>query len=108
MRDGSDRLDFTYIKDLVKGIELVIGKDESLNQIFNLTYGDSRSLADMAEIMRANFKNLEVNYTPKDNLTPDRGTLSIEKARTPLDFSPEFSIGKGLSRLHQLVQEIPF
>ena len=74
--DGSDRLDFTYIKDLVKGIELVISMDESLNQTFNLTYGNSRSLADMAEIMKVNFKNLEVNYTPKDNLTPDRGTLS--------------------------------
>ena len=93
--DGSDRLDFTYIKDLVKGIELVIGKDESLNQIFNLTYGDSRSLADMAEIMRANFKNLEVNYTPKDNLTPDRGTLSIEKARKMLGFEPSFPLEKG-------------
>ena len=93
--DGSDRLDFTYIKDLVKGIELVISKDASLNQIFNLTYGDSRSLADMAEIMKANFKNLEVNYTPKDNLTPDRGTLSIEKASSLLDFSPEFPLEKG-------------
>ena len=93
--DGSDRLDFTYIKDLVKGIELVISKDESLNQTFNLTYGDSRSLADMAEIMKANFKNLEVNYKPKDNLTPDRGTLSIEKARSLLGFTPEFPLEKG-------------
>ena len=93
--DGSDRLDFTYIKDLVKGIELIISKDESLNQIFNLTYGDSRSLTDMAEIMKANFKNLKVNYTPKDNLTPDRGTLSIEKARSLLDFRPEFPLEKG-------------
>lgn len=93
--DGSDRLDFTYIKDLVKGIELVISKDESLNQIFNLTYGDSRSLADMAEIMKANFKNLEINYTPKDNLTPDRGTLSIEKAREMLGFEPSFPLEKG-------------
>ena len=93
--DGSDRLDFTYVKDLVKGIELVISNDESLNQTFNLTYGDSRSLADMAEIMKANFKNLEVNYTPKDNLTPDRGTLSIEKANSLLGFSPEFPLEKG-------------
>ena len=93
--DGSDRLDFTYIKDLVKGIELVISMDESLNQTFNLTYGNSRSLADMAEIMKVNFKNLEVNYTPKDNLTPDRGTLSIEKARSLLGFSPEFPLEKG-------------
>lgn len=93
--DGSDRLDFTYIKDLVKGIELVISKHQSLNQTFNLTYGDSRSLGDMAEIMKANFHNLEVNYTPKDNLTPDRGTLSIEKARSLLEFSPEFPLEKG-------------
>ena len=93
--DGSDRLDFTYIKDLVKGIELIISKDESLNQLFNLTYGNSRSLAGMAEIMKANFKNLEVYYTPKDKLTPDRGTLSIEKARSLLGFSPEFPLEKG-------------
>jgi nucleoside-diphosphate-sugar epimerase len=93
--DGSDRLDFTYIKDLVKGVELVISRDESLNQIFNLTYGDSRSLADMAEIMQANFKNLDVNYTPKDNLTPDRGTLSIEKAHQLLGFEPAFPLEKG-------------
>ena len=93
--DGSDQLDFTYIKDLVKAIELVISKDESLNQTFNLTYGDSRSLADMAEIMKANFKNLEVNYTPKDNLTPDRGTLSIEKSPFPIGIQPGISIGKG-------------
>ena len=93
--DGSDRLDFTYVKDLIKGIELVISKDESLNQTFNLTYGDSRSLAEMAEIMKANFKNLEVNYTPKDNLTPDRGTLSIEKAQKMLGFEPDFPLEKG-------------
>jgi nucleoside-diphosphate-sugar epimerase len=93
--DGSDRLDFTYVQDLIKGIELVISEEKSLNQTFNLTYGDSRSLGDMAEIMKANFKNLEVNYTPKDNLTPDRGTLSIEKARSLLGFSPEFPLEKG-------------
>ena len=93
--DGSDKLDFTYIKDLVKGIELVITKDESLNQVFNLTFGDSRSLADMAKVMKANFHDLEVKYTPKDNLTPDRGTLSIEKARRMLGFEPSFPLDKG-------------
>ena len=93
--DGSDKLDFTYIKDLVNGIELVISKDESLNQIFNLTYGDSRSLEDMAKVMKANFHDLEVKYTPKDKLTPDRGTLSIEKARRMLGFEPTFPLDIG-------------
>jgi nucleoside-diphosphate-sugar epimerase len=93
--DGSDRLDFTYIKDLVKGIELIISKDAALNQTFNLTYGDSKSLADMAGIMQANFDGLDVEYTLKDNLTPDRGTLSIEKARRMLGFEPSFPLQKG-------------
>lgn len=93
--DGSDRLDFTYIKDLVKGIELIISKDAALNQTFNLTYGDSRSLADVAGIMKANFDGLKVQYSPKDNLTPDRGTLSIEKARRMLEFEPSFPLEKG-------------
>ena len=93
--DGSDKLDFTYIKDLVKGIELVISKDTGLNQTFNLTYGNSRSLADMANIMQANFDDLDIQYTPKDSLTPDRGTLSIEKARSLLGYNPSHPLDVG-------------
>lgn len=93
--DGSDKLDFTYIKDLVKGIELVISKDAALNQTFNLTYGNSKSLADMANIMQANFDGLDIQYTPKDSLTPDRGTLSIEKARSLLGYNPSHPLDVG-------------
>ena len=93
--DGSDRLDFTYINDLVKGIELIILKKEAQNETFNLTYGDSRSLAEMAKIMQENFKALNIKYLPKDTLTPDRGTLSVEKARSLLGFNPENPLEKG-------------
>ena len=93
--DGSDKLDFTYIKDLVKGIELVISKDAGINQTFNLTYGNSKSLADMANIMQANFDGLDIQYTPKDSLTPDRGTLCIDKAKSLLGYKPEHPLSKG-------------
>lgn len=93
--DGSDNLDFTYVKDLVKGIELVISEASGINQTFNLTYGDSRSLADMAGIMQSNFDGLEVCYTPKDKLTPDRGTLSIGKAQSLLGYQPSYPLEKG-------------
>ena len=93
--DGSDKLDFTYIKDLVKGIELIITKEAAKNETFNLTYGESRSLSDMAEIMRAHFPELEINYEPKDKLTPDRGTLSVEKACSLLGYEPEYPLEKG-------------
>ncbi len=93
--DGSDSLDFTYIGDLVRGVQNVIENDAAKNEIFNLTYGDGRSLADMAAIMHEHFPNLEVKYVAKDNLTPDRGTLSIDKARKLIGYEPEFPLEKG-------------
>lgn len=93
--DGSDRLDFTYIKDLVRGIQNVIENDAAKNETFNLTYGESRSLAEMAEMMREHFPDLEINYVPKDNLTPDRGTLSVEKARRLIGYEPSYPLERG-------------
>jgi len=93
--DGSDRLDFTYIGDLVRGIQNVIENDNARNQIFNLTYGEGRSLSDMANIMKEQFPNLEIKYQPKDNLTPDRGTLSVEKAKAMIGYDPQFPLDKG-------------
>ena len=93
--DGTDCLDFTYIGDLVRGIENVITHDSARNQTFNLTYGEGRSLADMANIMHDHFPNLEVHYVKKDNLTPDRGTLDISKARRLIDFNPQFPLERG-------------
>ena len=93
--DGSDKLDFTYIQDLVKGIELIITKKAAINETFNLTYGESRSLSDMAEIMREHFPRLEINYAPKDMLTPDRGTLSVEKACSLLGYTPKHPLEQG-------------
>ncbi len=93
--DGSDQLDFTYIGDLVRGIQNVIENDNARNQIFNLTYGEGRSLADMANIMKEQFPNLEIKYQPKDNLTPDRGTLSVEKAKAMIGYDPQFPLDKG-------------
>jgi len=93
--DGFDRLDFTYIGDLVRGIQNVIENDNAKNQIFNLTYGEGRSLADMANIMLTQFPDLEIKYQPKDKLTPDRGTLSVDKAKQLIGYKPQFPLDKG-------------
>ena len=37
--DGEEKLDFTYIKDLVQGVKKIISTNKSRNQIFNLTFG---------------------------------------------------------------------
>jgi nucleoside-diphosphate-sugar epimerase len=93
--DGSDSLDFTYIGDLIQGVEKVIQNKNSRGEIFNLTYGEGRSLAEMAEIVKTHFPEIEIKYQPKDNLTPDRGTLNISKAKELIGFEPQFPLEKG-------------
>lgn len=93
--DGTDALDFTYIGDLVQGLELCIGHPGASNQIFNLTYGGARSLNQMVEIMRSEFPGIEVKYNPRDALMPERGTLSVDKARKLLGYAPAFPLERG-------------
>jgi len=93
--DGSDKLDFTYIGDLVNGIVRVLESPDSRNQIFNLTYGQSRSIAEMVEILRREFPGIKVTFLPKDNLTPSRGTLSVEKARKLIGYEPKYPLDVG-------------
>ena len=93
--DGSDSLDFTYIRDLTKGIINVIENKNSINQIFNLTFGSARTISDMVDILRLDFPNLLIKKTKKDALMPDRGTLSVEKAKSLIGYNPEWPLEKG-------------
>lgn len=93
--DGNDALDFTYISDLVQGLVLSIAHPDASNQIFNLTYGGARSINSMVEIIRSEFPEVKVNYQPRDALMPERGTLSIEKAKRILGYQPAYPLEKG-------------
>ena len=93
--DGTDALDFTYIGDLVQGLMLCVGHPGANNQIFNMTYGGARSLNQMIEIMKSEFPGIEVKYDPRDALMPERGTLSVDKARKLLGYNPSFPLERG-------------
>lgn len=93
--DGTDSLDFTYIQDLIQGVVKVIENDNAINQTFNITYGECREIRDMAKLIKASFPNIDVKYLPKDKLTPDRGTLCVDKAKRLLGYNPQFPLEKG-------------
>ncbi len=94
--DGSDRLDFTYIEDLSNGIVKILENDSSKNQVFNITYGESRSIKDMIEIIEEHFPGIEVQYLPKDKLMPARGTLCVDKAKKLIGYAPQYPLEKGI------------
>ena len=89
--DGEDKLDFTYIKDLCNGVQLSIEKKEAINETFNLTYGGSKTINSLKNILLEHFPNAKITYEKRDKLMPKRGTLSIEKAKKLLGYSPSFS-----------------
>ena len=90
--DGEDKLDFTYIKDLTNGVKLSVEKKEAENQIFNLTYGGSRSINNLKDILLKDFPKAKIRYEERDKLMPKRGTLSIAKAKKLLNYTPSYSI----------------
>jgi len=96
--DGSDKLDFTYIEDLIQGINHVIENKKAINETFNLTYGKSHSIAEMSRVLLDHFRNVKIAYKKKDKLTPDRGTLNIDKARKLLGYEPKYPLQKGYAK----------
>jgi nucleoside-diphosphate-sugar epimerase len=96
--DGNDALDFTYIGDLVQGLLRCIALPEARNQTFNLTYGGARTLNQMIELMRDAFPEIEVVHNPRDGLMPERGTLSVEKAKRLIGYEPQYPLEKGFPR----------
>ena len=96
--DGNERLDFTYIDDLVEGICLTIKNSAALNQVFNMTYGRSRSIQELVEIIKREFPDVRVESVERDQLMPFRGTLSVEKAARLLGYSPKNPIETGFPK----------
>ena len=94
--NGKEKLDFTYIEDLTKGLALILKKKKAKNQIFNLTYGKSRSINDVVKILKKKFIKTKVKYLPRDKLIPFRGTLSIKKAKKLIGYKPKYNIERGL------------
>jgi len=96
--DGEEKLDFTYIDDLIEGIALSVTEPAARNEIFNITYGAARPIRDLVEVLKREFGNLTVEHVERDQLMPFRGTLSIDKARQLLGFAPANPIDVGFPK----------
>ena len=95
--DGNEKLDFTYIKDLIQGITLCCKNSKAINEIFNFTYGHSRKISELADMIKKEFPRIEISYKERDKLMPKRGTLSIQKAKNLLGYNSSYPIEKGYS-----------
>jgi nucleoside-diphosphate-sugar epimerase len=93
--DGNDKLDFTYIEDLVRGISYCCDNEKSKNETFNITAGNARKINDLIDILKNEFKNIKINYKEREKFMPERGTLRTDKAKRLLNFKANHSIESG-------------
>jgi nucleoside-diphosphate-sugar epimerase len=92
--DGSQKLDFTFIEDLIDGTIITQVKDEAKNQTFNITTGHAEPLSSLIDILKTYFSDLDIQYTDWDKSRPVRGTLKIDRIKN-LGYSPRFKINSG-------------
>ena len=97
--DGKERLDFTYIDDLTSCMIKIIKTEKAKNQLFNITYGKSRSINDLVNVIKKHVKKVDVESIKRDKLMPYRGTLSNKKIKKTLNFNPKFNLEKGVKKL---------
>jgi len=97
--DGTEEHDFTYIDDLLNGLQLVVeGLDWKTDvfKIYNLTGENATSLKQLAEIVTQRFST-EIGYAPKDPDKPSRGTMSCQTIRDDLGYHPSYDIVAGMN-----------
>ena len=104
--DGSERLDFTYIDDLVQGVARAIESPTSRNEIFNITFGHARTIGEVIELLRGHFPDLQIESVERDKLMPFRGTLKIDKAVRLLGYVPDHPIEVGIPKYVRWYREL--
>ena len=93
---GEEKVDFTYVGDLVDGVIAAVETPEARGEIFNMTAGRGRTLAELVSFVQRRFPEIEIEYVERDALRPYRGALSVEKARRMLGYDGKTPLERGL------------
>lgn len=89
---GDGRLDFTNVEDLVEGIVRALGLPGGRSRTFNITYGASRTIAELAAIVKDIIPDVKLQEAPPAKEKPKRGTLEMGRAKEFLGFIPSRSL----------------
>jgi UDP-glucose 4-epimerase len=102
---GRSKIDFTFVTDVADGYARTLRNAEAANQTFNITRGNARSVLEFAMEVKKHFPKAELVEKPPDTSRPERGTLSIEKAKKLLGYNPRVDIEEGIAKYVQLLKE---
>jgi nucleoside-diphosphate-sugar epimerase len=104
IKGPNEKLDFTYVDDLVEGIVSATLNDVANNKIYNLTKGEAVTLERAAQEVISIVGNGSYTVNTKDDSYPSRGALSIRMARRELGYNPTTTLKEGLIKYYEWLQ----
>jgi UDP-glucose 4-epimerase len=98
--DGKQTMDFVHVEDIARA-NILAGRAESSDEVFNIASGVETSLNELADIMlKVMGSELRPEYGPERAVNPvPRRLADVEKARQMLGFSARVEIEEGLRGL---------
>jgi len=103
--DGNYSRDFTYIDNVIQMnvLALTTENKDALNQVYNTAFGERASLYDLIAYLKDNLSKYDakingiaIKYGPLREGDIPHSLASIDKAKTLLNYNPQFSLEQGL------------
>jgi UDP-glucuronate 4-epimerase len=96
--DGSSERDYTYVDDIVQGIQATTKKEFGF-EIFNLGESETTSLQNLVSILQSSLgKKAKLKCLPDQPGDVPRTFANIDKARRVLGYDPQTKIREGIPK----------
>ena len=102
---ATEKLDFTYVRDVARGFIAVATHIGGIGETFNITQGGAHTLIEYVECLRDHFPDLRYDVVDRDESKPHRGTLSIDKARRLVGYEPRYTLATGVAEYAEFVKQ---
>ena len=103
---GTSKLDFSFVEDVADGFILASFHPNAENQIFNITRGEGRQVKELVDIIQNLIGHqLKVEIIQPDFHRPERGALSIEKAKKLIGYNPKYSLEQGVEKYYKFFKQ---
>lgn len=99
--DGGQSRDFTYVEDVVEGVEQALFADTTGCEIVNLAYGQSCSVNQLlAELCRVAGRTVEPLYAPGRKGDVRHSLADVGRAKSIIGFRPSVGFAEGIQRTY--------
>lgn len=100
VKGADERLDFTYVDDVVAGLVAASLSPVAANRTYNITRSQAHTLLAAAELAVEIVGRGEIEIQARDLDFPSRGVLRTDRARQDLGYIPQVDIREGLERYY--------